>query len=350
MTGTSAAVPPARRTASPWLAGTPEIRRRRLWLLAGTGLLFLAATWRYGYPTGREVLTAWVLAFLFAACAGRPLLWARAVVRDWLPLIAVLFLYDRLRGAADGIGAALATLPALRNGQAGRAGIDHAHVLPQLHADRLLFGGTVPTVWLQSHFYDATSVHWYDALAAAVYMSHFVVSLAVAVVLWIRSYGLFRRYIWTLVTLTLLALLTYAVFPAAPPWMASLNGYLPVGVERIVPHTLSATGVDTVHAIVTKGAAYANAVAAVPSLHGAIPMMLLLFAWPVSRPRTRALLAIYPVAMLLAVVYTGEHYVSDVLLGWCYAAAAVALVSRRFRTPAAAVPAEELPAMAAADR
>jgi hypothetical protein len=323
------------RPDSPWRAGSPAERRTRRLLILGTSALFLLSAAVFGYPTGREVLTGWVLAFLFAACAGRFRPWLRVVVHDWLPLIGVLFLYDRLRGAADGVGAALVSLPALRNGQPGNGGIDHAHVLPQLRVDEWLFAGTVPTVWLQDRLFDPGHVHWYDAATSAVYMSHFVVSLAVAVVLWIRSYDAFRRYAWTLVTLTLITLLTYTVFPAAPPWMAALNGYLPE-VTRIVPPTLSATGVETVHALVTKGAAYANAVAAVPSLHAGVPMMLLLFAWPTVSRTTRALLALYPLAMLVSVVYTGEHYVSDVLLGWVYAAVAVravaAVTRRRGRT------------------
>jgi hypothetical protein len=339
----AAEIDPALGVESPWRAANPTQRRRRNWLLGLVTLLFVGGLFRFGYPTGREVLTAWVLLFLLAACAGSVRVWSRVVLRDWLPLFAVLFLYDWLRGAADGIGAAIVSLPALRNGQTGAGGIDHAHVLPQLDADRVLFGGTVPTVWLQDHLYDPAHVHWYDALASAVYMSHFVVSLAVAVALWTRSYAVFRRYVWTLVALTLVTLLTYALFPAAPPWMASLNGYLPPGVDRIVTHTLSATGVDTVHALVTKGAAYANAVAAVPSLHGGIPMMLLLFAWPLIGPRRRALLALYPIAMLLTVVYTGEHYVSDVLLGWVYAAGAVTLVRRRLGVTHPAAPMGEMP-------
>jgi membrane-associated phospholipid phosphatase len=34
----------------------------------------------------------------------------------------------------------------------------------------------------------------------------------------------------------------------------------------------------------------------------------------------------YPLAMAFAIVYTGEHYVADVLLGWLYAVASFALI------------------------
>ena len=198
--------------------------------------------------------------------------------------------------------------------------------------DELLFGGHVPTVWLQQHFYTPGTVHWWDALAVPVYFSHFFVSLGVAVLLWALSYRLFRRYVWTLVTLTVITLATYALFPTAPPWMAGLpaNHALPE-VARLVPDTLRALGGHTVNSAVERGAAYSNRVAAMPSLHGAIPMMLLLFAWQLVRRRTRLLLGAYVVAMLLTLVYGGEHYVTDILVGYVYAAASVYAVDRWFR-------------------
>jgi membrane-associated phospholipid phosphatase len=187
-------------------------------------------------------------------------------------------------------------------------------------------------VWLQEHFYTPGHVHWWDALAVPVYFSHFFVSLGVAVLLWALSYRLFRRYVWTLVTLTVVTLATYALFPAAPPWMAGLpaNHTLPE-VARVVPDTLRALGGHTVNSAVERGAAYSNRVAAMPSLHGAIPLMLLLFAWPLVRRRWRVLLAAYVIAMLLTLVYAGEHYVTDIVVGYVYAAAAVWGVAWWFR-------------------
>jgi len=309
---------------SPWRSAGPaeRVRRRRL-LLAATAL-FAGVAARFGFPTGREVLTGWVLLFLLAACAGNLRVWRQAVVRDWLPLFAVLFAYDFLRGAAPKLGARLAHLPTLQADPLDPTRTAKAHVREMVDGDKLLFGGHVPTVSLQQHFYTPGQVHWWDALAVPVYFSHFFVSLGVAVLLWALSYRLFRRYVWTLVTLTVITLATYALFPAAPPWMAGLsaNHVLPE-VYRVVPDTLRALGGHTVNSAVERGAAYSNRVAAMPSLHGGIPMMLLLFAWPLVRRRTRIALGVYVVAMLLTLVYGGEHYVTDIVVGYVYAAAAV---------------------------
>ena len=42
--------------------------------------------------------------------------------------------------------------------------------------------------------------------------------------------------------------------------------------------------------------------------------------------RWRPLLIAYPLAMAFTVVYTGEHYVVDVLLGWLYTTGSVLAV------------------------
>jgi hypothetical protein len=321
------------RTLSPWQAISPAAQaRRKRWFL-GVGLLFVLVSIPFGFPTGRDVITAWVLLLLLAACGGEWRVWRRSVVRDWLPLIAVLFLYDLLRGAADEVGSRFTTLPALRRDAFGTR-TDYAHVEPQLDADRWLFGwfmdGQVPTVWLQDRLYVPGDVQWYDVLIVPVYMSHFLVPMGLAIALWLTRYELFRRYVWTLVVLTLMTLTTYALFPAAPPWMAGLNGYLPE-VGRVTSETLQATGIGTIRSAVARGEAYANAVAAIPSLHSGVPAMVLLFTWQLVRVRTRVLLVLYILAMTFTLTYGGEHYVVDAFLGWAYAAAAVYGVARVFR-------------------
>ena len=44
----------------------------------------------------------------------------------------------------------------------------------------------------------------------------------------------------------------------------------------------------------------------------------------------RVLLALYPIAMTYALVYTAEHYVVDILLGWLYTVIAFFAVNRLF--------------------
>ena len=72
------------------------------------------------------------------------------------------------------------------------------------------------------------------------------------------------------------------------------------------------------------GQAAVNEVAAVPSLHSAFVALVAFFLWPRVRPALRPLLLLYPLAMGLTLLATGEHYFFDVLLGWLYAGAVMA--------------------------
>jgi membrane-associated phospholipid phosphatase len=66
-----------------------------------------------------------------------------------------------------------------------------------------------------------------------------------------------------------------------------------------------------------------NPVAAMPSLHAAGAALLLFFCWRRAPWWARCLLVLYPLAMGLTLVYTGEHYVVDVVAGWLAAGLAV---------------------------
>jgi membrane-associated phospholipid phosphatase len=131
----------------------------------------------------------------------------------------------------------------------------------------------------------------------------------------------------SVVTLAMLGFATYALFPAVPPWMASEQGNLPP-LQRIIAIVWEHIPVSAMSPLFERGSHYANNVAAMPSLHAAYAMLIAIFFWKVSRWYWRIPLAIYPLVMGLALVYTAEHYVADVLAGWIYAAAAYLIVVR----------------------
>jgi membrane-associated phospholipid phosphatase len=122
--------------------------------------------------------------------------------------------------------------------------------------------------------------------------------------------------------LSLAAYVTYELTPAAPPWMASDLGELGP-VTRVIGHVWEALGVDRIAAIFHGGNSLANDVGAIPSLHSAYPIVTMCLLWKYVAPKWRVLLVGYPLAMATALVYSGEHYVADVLLGWLYAALVV---------------------------
>jgi membrane-associated phospholipid phosphatase len=167
-------------------------------------------------------------------------------------------------------------------------------------------------------------VQWFEVAAFLVYVSHFFVTPLLAAVLWLRDRWRFRRFAASLALLTLLGCVTFVAFPAAPPWMASERGLIEP-TTRLIPQLWTWIGVGSEQGLVGTGYRYANEVAAVPSLHAALALLVAMAVWP-RRWWTRLLVAAYPLAMALAIVYTGEHYVADVLLGWIYAVASFAAI------------------------
>jgi hypothetical protein len=294
-----------------------------------------------GFAFNRELLFVYICTGLAAASIGqgRRILY---VVRDWLPFALVLIAYDLSRGAATMIGR-----PTLWSWQAD--------------ADHALFG-TNPTVWLQQHLKSPTPP-WWEVVISCVYMSFFILPYVIAAILWLRDRAEWKAFVRLFVSLNLAALLIYALLPAAPPWAAArctpadveggpsgpacmfrsargvpdgglLGSMGPVQpgahdwVERLVGRGWGKLNLHSATALVDQGQASVNLVAAIPSLHAGMSAALAAFLWHRVRRGWRPLLVAYPLVMAFTLVYSAEHYVVDLLLGWALAAAVIAALHR----------------------
>ncbi|MGD0928598.1 MAG: phosphatase PAP2 family protein [Streptosporangiaceae bacterium] len=318
--------PAAARRLCSWAA-----RRRRA--LIGWSVLaaaFIVCTVTLGIPLSEDTVLIWLAAVLFVVSLDDLENWRARVLRDWLPLYAVLLVYSLLRGYASHV-------------------LWGPFVRPELAVDRLIGLGAVPTVQLQQWLFDPSQLHWWDYAAWMVYNSHFFASYMIAAVLWKRNHDRFRRFIGLYVGLTFVGYAGYVFYPAMPPWMASEAGHLvptlgpaappyltiavpepsylavptgyPGATARIIPLVWQHVGLKAAAALFTHGSEFANNVAAMPSLHAAYPMLILLFFWSRARRTVRALLVGYVLAMAFTLVYTGEHFVTDELAGWACAIA-----------------------------
>lgn len=246
----------------------------------------------------------------------------RAFWRDWWVPLALLVVYWLVRGLADEIG-----IP--------------PHYSMPIRVDEWLFGGTVPTVWLQQEWCGepclrTMSPHWYDVLFTTVYASHFLVALTLAGVLWVRDRDEWVRWLRRYITLLFAGLAIYIVYPMAPPWMAARDGYLSP-VARITRRGWSEIAVGDVdlHRQTMIMWGMGNKVAAMPSLHAGIAFLVAY--WFITRLRTpwRWALLLYPVAMSLALTYFAEHYVVDAVAGAALALLVMVGVGRWERRRAA---------------
>jgi hypothetical protein len=298
-----------------------------------------------GFAFNRELLLLYICTGLLAASIGqgRRMLY---VIRDWLPFALVLAAYDVSRGAATLIG---------------RPTVWHW----QVDMDRWMFFGTVPTVWLQERL-KLPYPPWWEIAISTVYMSFFILPYVVAAVLWLRDREEWKAFVRLFVGMSLVALIVYVLLPAAPPWAAArctpadveggpsgptcmfrsargvpdggllgamqsprdgANGW----VERIIGRVWGKLNLHSASALIDQGQASVNLVAAIPSLHAGLTAAVAAFLWTRVGRRWRPLLVTYVLVMAFALVYTAEHYVVDILLGWVLAAM-VLLVIRRFES------------------
>jgi membrane-associated phospholipid phosphatase len=292
--------------AEPRMPGAEVLAERRWhrirrWVAAAYVVVLVGLVLAVGVPTDRASLLLIILAGLAIPCLGHGGRSFGRVLLDWLPFTAVLVVYDVSRGLATWVGLPL-------------------HMSDIASVDRTLFGGTVPTVWLQDHFLRPGAPTWYDALATLVYTTHFLATPIVAAVLWLRSRQVWIQFITRVIILSVAGLVTYVVFPAAPPWYAARAGV----IEPVI--RASSRGWLWLHInhagnLLSAGQLAANPVAAMPSLHTAFATMIALFVIAKMRSPWRWAILLYPVAMGLALVYLGEHYVIDLVAGVAYAIA-----------------------------
>jgi len=82
--------------------------------------------------------------------------------------VLLLLGYVALTGIADGLAA-------------------HVHVGFPIDADRWMFFHRLPTMFLQSRLWNPGHPQWYDYIASALYLLHFVIPLVVAFAFWMTS-------------------------------------------------------------------------------------------------------------------------------------------------------------------
>lgn len=308
-------------------AADPVTRRIDVVRLIGM-VAFVATLFAYAELNGLPRQGYQVVIILWLATVAwdirRPMRDHLVFLRDWWPPFAVLMLYLYSRGVSDDLG------------------FTTVSITEPIAIDRWLFGGTLPTEYLQAKLCGVPCTQslapaWYDVILTTVYYSHFFAALAIGAVLWKRNRDEWIWFMRRYLTIISVSVLGYLLYPMAPPWMAARDGYLTSDIARITGRgwfdlTASANSVTPQDPNGTTAqdhvSAIGNQVAAMPSLHSALAIFIAWWVIVRFQHPWRWIVLLYPVSMMFSLVYFAEHYVIDeiaggllvavVMLGWAW--------------------------------
>jgi membrane-associated phospholipid phosphatase len=196
------------------------------------------------------------------------------------------------------------------------------HIQSLYDAEMNLFGVSVNGLRLTPNEYWQQNTHTsLDILSGIFYLCWVPVPLAFSAYLFFsRRRKQFLYFALTFLLVNLLGFVGYYLYPAAPPWYVQLYGF------TFNPHTPGNTAGlhrfdDYFHTGIFNAlyAKSSNVFAAMPSLHSAYNLVVLYYGIKNRLGVINILFAIIAAGIWFAAVYSGHHYVLDVLAGICCA-------------------------------
>jgi len=214
---------------------------------------------------------------------------------------------------------------------------DRLRITYPIVADRFLGAGELPNVRLQRAFSRPRRVTRLDRVLAVIHWAWFIEPYLALVWILLRNEERFPRAARQMAAAFDLGCLIYFAVPTAPPWWAAENGYMAAREGRAGEEIVAAAAPPRLRRVMvevgegTWGRAWpslysslgGNPWAAMPSLHFATSALAAILLSE-SGPMAGGVGWSYALALGFALVYLGEHYVVDLIVG----AAVVAAVRR----------------------
>ena len=196
--------------------------------------------------------------------------------------------------------------------------MNHVDISSLYHFEKKIFGFSYHNQLVTPNEFFATHNNTFlDILTGLFYINWIPVPMAFSLWLYIRNKELFLHFSLTFFLVNVIGFCIYYIHPAAPPWYVSLYGF---ELHMNVPgNTAGLARFDEFFKIPVFNSIYArnsNVFAAMPSLHCAYPVVVLFYAlkskmsWWVN-----GALGVFMAGIWFSAVYSGHHYVTDVIAG-----------------------------------
>ncbi|MCB0766284.1 MAG: inositol phosphorylceramide synthase [Flavobacteriales bacterium] len=213
--------------------------------------------------------------------------------------------------------------------------VNTVHIGDLYAAERSLFGiahqGTVLT---PNEHLALRTTPLKDLLAGLFYLCWVPVPLAFAAYLYAKDKVHFLRFALCFLLVNLLGFAVYYLYPAAPPWYVAQHDTAFIagtpGNTAGLGRFDALTGLPIFHGLYSKSS---NVFAAVPSLHAAYLLVAAYWAHRAGLKKARAFFAFIAAGIWWAAVYSGHHYILDVLAGIACAVLGVTLFNLLLRAP-----------------
>jgi inositol phosphorylceramide synthase catalytic subunit len=195
--------------------------------------------------------------------------------------------------------------------------VNPIHISQPYQLEKQLFGINDGGILYTLNEYFAIHHHSImDILGGLFYLCWVPVPLAFAVYLYFKDKTTFFSFSYCFVFINFIGFILYYLYPAAPPWYVAQYGFeahfnVSGGVAGL-QYFDQLTGTQIFENLYKKNS---NVFAAIPSLHSAYPIIVLYYGIQKRLGLINIIFGIICIGIWFTAVYTGHHYVIDVLAG-----------------------------------
>jgi hypothetical protein len=276
-------------------------------------IIFLVSLFLLFFVFKRIVFVPKILMLLIIIFVALLLDRLKLFIREWFIFVSFIYLFDSLRGIVYILTCRL-ELP--------------VYTTYVIKMEQFLFGG-IPSVWIQNRLLPIDKFPTFSFLEkfiTVLHGSHFVAFLLIGFIIWFYKSQYFKFFRTSFYFIIFLGISGYMIVPTVPPWMAS-------ELFNIIPRIIRFNRVLYNIAIPDISSGFdPNPIAAMPSLHAAFPILCSLIMIRVYRWKSLPF-HFYTLFVFFSIVYTGDHYIVDILAGMLLAGVCYLLAMKLEKIP-----------------
>jgi membrane-associated phospholipid phosphatase len=194
---------------------------------------------------------------------------------------------------------------------------NEVHIQSLYDTEKALFGiNTGGSVLTPNEYFARHTALPLDIMAGIFYLCWIPVPLSFAAIVFFKNRKAFFQFALTFFIVNIIGFIGYYLYPAAPPWYVAHHGF---AFDPATPgNTAGLSRFDTYFDVTVFQGMYAkssNVFAAMPSMHAAFVLIVLFYGLKHRMGAWNLLFATIMAGIWFSAVYTGHHYILDVLGG-----------------------------------